>query len=121
MFRIGEFAQIGRVSGRQLRHYDRLGLLQPRNHAEHARLLVALWPLLAPGVRLLYVTCSVLPAENEAVVEAFLAAHGDAAEDSLLPNYNIRDVMCRRARGFQILPGHDGLDGFYYACLGKRA
>ncbi|ANK82249.1 MAG: hypothetical protein TEF_16725 [Rhizobiales bacterium NRL2] len=29
MFRIGEFAQIGRVSGRQLRHYDRLGLLQP--------------------------------------------------------------------------------------------
>jgi len=30
MFKIGEFAQIGRVSGRQLRHYDRLGLLQPR-------------------------------------------------------------------------------------------
>jgi DNA-binding transcriptional MerR regulator len=29
MFKIGEFAQIGRVSGRQLRHYDRLGLLQP--------------------------------------------------------------------------------------------
>ena len=29
MFRIGEFAQIGRVSGRQLRYYDRLGLLQP--------------------------------------------------------------------------------------------
>lgn len=29
MFRIGEFAQIGRVSGRQLRHYDRLGLLEP--------------------------------------------------------------------------------------------
>jgi DNA-binding transcriptional MerR regulator len=31
MFKIGEFAQIGRVSGRQLRHYDRLGLLQPVN------------------------------------------------------------------------------------------
>lgn len=31
MFRIGEFAQIGRVSSRQLRHYDRLGLLQPRH------------------------------------------------------------------------------------------
>jgi len=29
MFRIGEFAQIARVSGRQLRHYDRLGLLRP--------------------------------------------------------------------------------------------
>jgi DNA-binding transcriptional MerR regulator len=31
MFRIGEFAQIGQVSGRQLRHYDRLGLLRPRH------------------------------------------------------------------------------------------
>src|SRR5262249_33068221 len=29
MFRIGEFAQIARVSGRQLRFYDQLGLLQP--------------------------------------------------------------------------------------------
>jgi DNA-binding transcriptional MerR regulator/effector-binding domain-containing protein len=29
MFKIGDFAQIGRVSGRQLRHYDRLGLLAP--------------------------------------------------------------------------------------------
>jgi effector-binding domain-containing protein len=30
MFRIGEFAQIAQVSGRQLRFYDQLGLLQPR-------------------------------------------------------------------------------------------
>jgi DNA-binding transcriptional MerR regulator len=29
MFRIGEFAQIAQVSGRQLRHYDQLGLLRP--------------------------------------------------------------------------------------------
>ena len=29
MFRIGEFAQIAQVSGRQLRHYDQLGLLTP--------------------------------------------------------------------------------------------
>lgn len=29
MFRIGEFAQIAQVSGRQLRFYDRLGLLRP--------------------------------------------------------------------------------------------
>ncbi len=29
MFRIGEFAQIARVSARQLRFYDQLGLLQP--------------------------------------------------------------------------------------------
>ena len=29
MFRIGEFSKIAQVSGRQLRHYDRLGLLTP--------------------------------------------------------------------------------------------
>jgi DNA-binding transcriptional MerR regulator len=29
MFRIGEFAQVAQVSGRQLRFYDQLGLLQP--------------------------------------------------------------------------------------------
>ena len=31
MFKIGEFGQIARVSGRQLRHYDRLGLLEPEH------------------------------------------------------------------------------------------
>lgn len=30
MFRIGEFAQIARVSGRLLRYYDEIGLLQPQ-------------------------------------------------------------------------------------------
>ena len=34
-------------------------------------LLDALWPLLRPGGRLLYVTCSLLPAENDQQVAAF--------------------------------------------------
>lgn len=89
--------------------------------ARQQNLLAALWPLLAPGGRLLYVTCSVLPAENEQVVGDFLGARADAREDSLLPNYNIRDVMYRKACGFQILPGRNDLDGFYYACLTKTA
>jgi 16S rRNA C967 or C1407 C5-methylase (RsmB/RsmF family) len=37
----------------------------------------------------------------------------------MLPNNNIRDVMREKARGFQVLPGTAGLDGFYYACLEK--
>ena len=73
-----------------------------------------------PGGRLLYVTCSTLAAENEARVGGFLAAHEDALEDDVLPNYNIRDLMRRRACGYQVLPGSAGLDGFYYACLHKK-
>jgi len=81
------------------------------------RLLEALWPLLAPSGRLLYVTCSVLAAENDAVVGGFLARHSDAREDRVLPNYNIRDLMVEKTCGFQVLPGSQGLDGFYFACL----
>ena len=83
-------------------------------------ILSALWPTLAPGGRLLYATCSVLAAENDAVVGGFLEARGDAEEDAVLPNYNIRDVMRARACGYQVLPGTAGMDGFYYACLVKK-
>ena len=89
--------------------------------ARQQRLLSALWELLAPGGRLLYVTCSVLPQENEAQVGLFLRRQRDAEESSVLPNNNIRDVMRRRAVGYQILTGDRDLDGFYYGCLEKRA
>lgn len=89
--------------------------------ARQQQLLSALWGVLSPGGRLLYVTCSVLPQENEAQVGQFLRQQRDAEESSVLPNYNIRDVMRRRAVGYQILPGDRGLDGFYYACLEKQA
>lgn len=82
-------------------------------------MLTALWPLLAPGGRLLYVTCSVLAAENERVVAGFLGSSGDARENNVLHNSNIRDLMRARACGFQVLPGTAGLDGFYFACLEK--
>jgi 16S rRNA (cytosine967-C5)-methyltransferase len=82
-------------------------------------LLDSLWPLLAPGGRLLYVTCSVLAAENDEVLRPFVEATPDAREDDALQNNNIRDVMQRKACGFQILPGTADMDGFYYACLEK--
>src|SRR6185503_15651489 len=43
-----------------------------------ARLLDACWPLLLPGGKLLYATCSVFAAENTARVEGFVARHADA-------------------------------------------
>src|SRR4029077_7601465 len=40
--------------------------------ARQGEILDALWRVLGPGGKLLYVTCSVFPQENEAVIEAFL-------------------------------------------------
>ncbi len=106
------------------RHPDIKHLRRPRDIAALAArqraLLDALWPLLEPGGRLLYVTCSVMRAENEAVTGAFLAATPDASENELLHNNNIRALMRRVARGYQVLPGTGGMDGFYYACLDKN-
>ncbi len=82
--------------------------------AQQARILAACWETLAPGGRLLYVTCSLLRRENEGVVGAFLAARDDArALPITLP------VGQPAAIGWQILPGDGDLDGMYYALLEK--
>ncbi|WP_439106622.1 16S rRNA (cytosine(967)-C(5))-methyltransferase RsmB [Congregibacter sp.] len=78
-------------------------------------ILDGLWPLLAEGGRLLYVTCSVLPEENSDVVAAFLARQGDAQETKLeLSGAH----AC--AHGLQILPDAQGSDGLYFAMLYKQ-
>lgn len=85
-------------------------------HRQQHRILGALWPLLTPGGRLVYITCSVLRAENEAIVGALLAAQPDAqAVTFTLP------VGQAAAIGWQILPGDGDLDGMYYAVLQKRS
>ncbi|MFQ5993494.1 MAG: 16S rRNA (cytosine(967)-C(5))-methyltransferase RsmB [Acidiferrobacterales bacterium] len=79
-----------------------------------ADILEGLWPLLKSGGKLLYVTCSVLPIENELQVNRFLANHGDAKALRLsLP------VAILRSVGTQLLPGQSDMDGFYYASLQK--
>ncbi|MCP5142613.1 MAG: 16S rRNA (cytosine(967)-C(5))-methyltransferase RsmB [Chromatiales bacterium] len=84
------------------------------------RLLNALWPTLAPGGELLYVTCSVLNAENSAVTEAFLAHHDDAEARPIDAEWGHAQPV-----GRQTLPGEHGddwgMDGFYFARLRKRA
>ncbi len=85
-------------------------------HAQQRRILAALWPLLAPGGRLVYITCSVLRAENEAIVGELLATQANAQAIAFtLP------VGQAAAVGWQLLPGDGDLDGMYYAVLQKRA
>ena len=78
-------------------------------------LLTNLWPLLKPGGILLYVTCSVLPIENEQLLEQFVNQHQDAIPIKL--NLN---TGCALPIGHQILPGQNNMDGFYYAKLLKK-
>lgn len=83
--------------------------------ARQRALLEALWPTLASGGRLLYATCSVLPAENAAVVADFLADHADARTAPLPITGSVASAI-----GCQLLPTPGGPDGFYYALLEKR-
>ena len=84
-------------------------------HAQQRRILSALWPLLAPGGRLVYITCSVLRAENEAIVAELLASQPDAhAVAFALPVGQPATV------GWQVLPGDGDLDGMYYAVIRKE-
>lgn len=111
------------ASGVIRRHPD-IKLLRRRTDIDNlarrqAELLDALWPLLAKGGRLLYVTCSVFAAENDALLGAFLERTPDARKDAVLQNNNIRDLMRDKACGRQILPGTAGMDGFFYAGLTK--
>ncbi len=82
--------------------------------ARQARMLDAIWPLLAPGGTLVYVTCSLLPDENERQIRAFLYRQGDAAEDPIAATWGLT-----RTSGRQTLPQVGGGDGFYFARLRK--
>lgn len=94
------------------RFEDIAGLAQ-----QQARLLDALWPLLASGGRLVYATCSVLAAENQAQIEAFLQRTPSArALPVAVPGHG---RVC--GPGWQNLPLEHGEAGFFYACLQHSA
>jgi len=87
--------------------------------ATQAHLLNALWPLLAPGGKLLYVTCSILPEENAQQMAAFLARQPDTLVQTL-----VHPALARYAQfagaGYQILSGVGNMDGFFYSGVTKK-
>jgi len=82
-----------------------------------AHLLGVLWPLLKPGGRLLYSTCSVFLEEGALQIQRFLAQTQDAillpSPGHLMPgNADLRAAVLHNATSDH--------DGFYYALLEKR-
>jgi 16S rRNA (cytosine967-C5)-methyltransferase len=78
-------------------------------------LLDNLWLHLKPGGIMLYMTCSVLPRENQLQIKRFVARTNDA----MLINVP-HPCALTLEHGVQTLPGLHGMDGFYYCLLQKQ-
>jgi len=84
--------------------------------------------MVAKGGRLVYMTCSVLAEENEAVVDAFFAAHG--TKDWKLVNYKSvwtstlgskpAVTAAKNEAMLQLVPHQHLTDGFFVAILEKN-
>lgn len=87
-----------------------------------AQLLDALWPLLAPGGRLLYATCSVFRAEGGQQIDAFLQRQrGEGVRlDPQSPGHLLPVADNAASAGLPDASAPTG-DGFYYALLHKTA
>jgi len=88
--------------------------------ATQTRILDEASKLLKPGGRLVYATCSLLREENDEVVTAFLAGHGD------FRRVPVSEVLARRhiplpmeSDALRLLPHRHGTDGFYAVVLEK--
>ena len=106
------------ASGIVRRHPDVRGLRRPDDvhtlAAIQRELLEALWPLLAPGGRLVYATCSIFKAEGQQQIDAFLQRHAP------------EQARCAAASPGHLLGLPDNPastaatgDGFYYAVIHK--
>jgi 16S rRNA (cytosine967-C5)-methyltransferase len=100
--------------------------LSPRDVAElcakQARILSSYAPLVRVGGRMIYATCSVLPEENDAVVDAFLRAHGNF---EAVP---VKEILGREraltmgdGERVRLVPHVHDTDGFFAAVMRRRS
>ncbi|CAK0750626.1 16S rRNA (cytosine967-C5)-methyltransferase [Gammaproteobacteria bacterium] len=91
---------------------------------EQKQILATAATLVRPGGRLVYATCSLLRAENEAIVEDFLASHPDFVlipPDTSLARLNIPpDLLSKEAQALRLYPHRHATDGFYAALLARH-
>lgn len=80
------------------------------------QILQQMWSQLKVGGTLLYITCSILKAENEQQMQNFFAEHADAREIKIEADWGIAQV-----HGRQLLPITAQGDGFYYCRIEKVA
>lgn len=97
-----------------IKHHRRASDIDTLNDVQ-AALLQELWPTLKSDGLLLYMTCSILPSENEQQVKRFLTSQNDA----MLVNIKHPDALTLEY-GVQTLPGVHNMDGFYYCLLRKK-
>ena len=103
-----------------IRRHPDIKLMRDENEILHAvqlqaELLNALWPMLAPGGRFVYATCSIMPEENDLQIARFIETHSDCTRLEL-------DIPWAHhtPHGWQILPGENHMDGFFYSVLLRR-
>ena len=110
------------ASGIVRRHPDARWLRRESDIAQLAaiqqQLLQRLWPLLAPGGRLLYCTCSVFRAEGDDQIETFVTYNTDARELPCWRHLVPQNEATPQALADNLPGDHDG---FYYALLEKTA
>ena len=106
------------ASGVIRRHPDIKHLRQKEDIATLAKqqftLLNNLWKTLKIGGTLLYCTCSLFKEENDQVIARFLSLEKNAKVVDIEKN-----IGRNTTHGKQILPGENGMDGFYYCLLMK--
>ncbi len=87
--------------------------------ATQARLLDALWPLLVPGGRLMYCTCSLFKAEGQEQIDAFLQRHGDAVVPASPPSPGHLLPLPDNDETPSARPAAAAADGFFLTLLEK--
>lgn len=118
-------------SGTWRRNPDAKWRLRPGSlatrHAEQAAVLDRAAALVRPGGRIVYITCSLFPSENDAAISALLERQG--RRFASVPNSDLlnaappalSEAVRRTVHGIQMTPLRTGTDGFYVAAVERLA